>query len=64
MFQALTRLTQSESVFLRGAAYRWLAGMHQKDLRFEMRAKRLLFLALENETGPALLRVTELLRRC
>lgn len=64
VFSALERLSQSESVFLRGAAYRWLAELHRRNLRFEMRAKRLLYRALEQETGPTLLRVTHLLRRC
>ncbi|MEM1176065.1 MAG: hypothetical protein AAGI27_14740 [Pseudomonadota bacterium] len=64
VFKALRRLAKAESVFIRCAAYRWLASLHQKDLRFEMRAKRLLLQALHEETDVALKRVTDLLRRC
>ncbi len=63
-FQALGRLIEADTVFLRGAAYRWLAGLHRKDLRFEMRAKLVLKTGLQRETGIARHRVTQLLRRC
>ncbi|MGD8809946.1 MAG: hypothetical protein PVG24_10095 [Gammaproteobacteria bacterium] len=64
IFDALTRLVRSESVFLRAEAYRRLAEMHRFDLRYEMRAKRELRQGLDRETGLALTRVKALLRRC
>ena len=61
---ALTRLVEANSVFLRAAAYRWLAGLHEQNLRYEMRAKNVLRRGLDRESGSARKRVEMLLRRC
>ncbi len=63
-FQALDRLAESDSLFLRGAAYRWLAGLHRKDLRYEMRAMLVLKAGLVRETGLSRQRLIQLLRAC
>ena len=63
-FLALGRLAEADCVFLRGAAYRWLAGLHSKDLRYEMRAKLVLKTGLDREAGTARRRVSQLLRLC
>ncbi len=64
VFGALCRLARADEVLLRSAAYRWLAGLHQVDLRFEMRAKRVIREGLDRETGLALRRVEKLMRLC
>lgn len=63
-FEALKRLAEAESVFQRMAAYRWLAGMHRLNLRYEMRAKRVLKQGLDREEGLALERVQRLMKLC
>jgi hypothetical protein len=63
-FDALVRLTASDSVFLRAAAYEWLAGLHRQDLRFEMRAKQVLRRGLDREQGLAETRLRRLMRVC
>jgi|GEM_PF-5913645 len=39
VFTALCRLSESASPVIRLSAYRWLAGLHTIDLRFETRAR-------------------------
>ncbi|MEQ8265400.1 hypothetical protein [Pseudohaliea sp.] len=63
-FVALCQLARASSVFQRLAAYRWLAGLHLLDLRYEQRAKRVIAGGLKLEEGLARVRVRELLRRC
>lgn len=63
-FEALKRLAEAESVFQRMAAYRWLAGMHRLNLRYEMRAKKVLRQGLDREEGLALERVQRLMKLC
>ncbi len=63
-FVALCQLAQAPSVFQRLAAYRWLAGLHRLDLRYEQRAKRIIAAALGHEEGLARERVKQLLKRC
>ncbi len=64
VYLALMLLVDADSVFLRSAAYRWLAGLHRKNLCYEMRAKRVLKRGLKRETGLARKRVEALLKRC
>jgi hypothetical protein len=63
-FEALKRLVQADSVFIRGAAYEWLAGLHRKSLRYEMSAKRVMREGLDREQGLARARLRELMRAC
>ena len=63
-FEALKRLVRADSVFIRSAAYEWLAGLHRKNLRYEIRAKRVLRKALDREQGLAAARLRELMRAC
>jgi hypothetical protein len=63
-FEAVKRLAQAESVFIRSAAYEWLAGLHRRSLRYEMRAKRVLREGLDREQGLARTRLRELMRAC
>jgi hypothetical protein len=61
---ALRRLAKSDSALLRANAYRALADMHRKDLRFEMRAKQVLAQGLETEAGIGRQRLIKLMRGC
>lgn len=63
-FGALCRLAEADCVFRRLAAYRWLAGLHRLDLRYEMRAKRVLCRALDREQGLVRARVKRLMKLC
>ncbi len=64
VFAALTRLAAADSVFLRAAAYERLAGLHRRNMRYEMRAKLAMRQGLARETGLAKQRLKALLRLC
>ena len=64
VFNALGRLVEAEAPLLRVAAYRWLAGLHRINMRYEMRAKLVMRDGLDRETGLAHERLRQLLRRC
>jgi len=63
-FTALCQLAEADCVFRRLAAYRWLSALHRLDLRYEMRAKRVLCRALDQEEGLARARVRQLMKLC
>lgn len=64
VFEALTRLAASDSVFMRADAYRRLAELHRYNLRYEVRAKKEVAKGLKREHGLARKRVEWLLKRC
>lgn len=64
IYAALCRLAESELPMMRLFAYRWLAGLHRIDLRFENRARLKLRDRLAVETGRMQQRVEYLLGSC
>lgn len=63
-FAQLCQLTGASSVFLRLAAYRWLSGLFLLDLRYEQRARRVIFEGMKHEQEPVRERLRQLLKRC
>jgi len=63
-FPMLARLARSESPFARAFAYRHLARLHARDLRYETLAKRVLAQARQRERGVLRERLERLLRLC